>query len=537
MDKTAHNSEIERHEFDNSSGTGSGVGVDPEKTINHVTLELDDTMTERSNDLFGIVTTDYILYRKQALIQDALDEIGMTWFHWKVLILNSFGYMADSAIVVMASIVQPQVNLQFNRENDMMPGVSTAMSTGLLAGAVVWGLGADAIGRRLAFNTSLFVCAIFGIIAGAMPTFLSFTAMVAISSAGAGGNYALDSSSLFEFLPSYKAHYVTLMANTWGLGYFISGMFAWAFMSDYSCPDASNCTNANNMGWRYLYYTVGAFMFVLAVLRVVLIRMVQTPKWLITQERDEEAWEILNKIALKYNRPMSLTLEQLTSVGRIDRSEMDQSRFSITRMFKHVRGLFVSKKLIYSNGLLLMIWILIGLGDPLYSIFRPYYLKTRGYQDNTVASNYITWRNYAISNVCVFVGPLLAWPLMNTPYIRRKGTMVISSLLTMVFLFAYTQIKTPTQNLAVSSIISAVENMFFAALYGITPELLPTHSRVTGYGLFVAVNRVCNIIANVIAGVAGVNTVAPLFIAAAMFGGISLCSIILPFEPSTKFVA
>jgi len=52
-----------------------------------------------------------------------------------------------------------------------------ASQVGLLVGAVLWGFSADIIGRRLAFNTSLFVCAIFVLIAGAMPSYISFAAM------------------------------------------------------------------------------------------------------------------------------------------------------------------------------------------------------------------------------------------------------------------------------------------------------------------------------------------------------------------------
>ena len=86
-------------------------------------------------------------------------------------------------------------------------------------------------------------------------------------------------------------------------------------------------------------------------------------------------------------------------------------------------------------------------------------------------------------------------------------------------------------------VLSAVENIFFAALYGVTPELLPTGSRATGYGVAVAINRVCNIMANVIAGYANVTTAVPLFIAASMFGAMAIVSLLLPFEPAGKFVA
>jgi len=59
-----------------------------------------------------------------------------------------------------------------------------ASQIGLLVGAATWGLSADVIGRKLAFNTSLFICAIFVVIAGAMPGYVSFSAMLVIHSIG-----------------------------------------------------------------------------------------------------------------------------------------------------------------------------------------------------------------------------------------------------------------------------------------------------------------------------------------------------------------
>ena len=55
--------------------------------------------------------------------------------------------------------------------------MALASQIGLLVGAAVWGFSADVIGRKLAFNSSLFICTIFVLIAGGMPNFVSFCAM------------------------------------------------------------------------------------------------------------------------------------------------------------------------------------------------------------------------------------------------------------------------------------------------------------------------------------------------------------------------
>jgi len=45
---------------------------------------------------------------------------------------------------------------------------------GFLVGAAVWGVLADTLGRRLVFNASLFLSAVFVLVGGAMPGYIPF---------------------------------------------------------------------------------------------------------------------------------------------------------------------------------------------------------------------------------------------------------------------------------------------------------------------------------------------------------------------------
>jgi MFS family permease len=69
------------------------------------------------------------------------------------------------------------VTQEYGRPTKKIAGIPLASQIGLLFGAVVWGFSADVIGRRLAFNTSLFICAIFVLIGGGMPSYISFAAI------------------------------------------------------------------------------------------------------------------------------------------------------------------------------------------------------------------------------------------------------------------------------------------------------------------------------------------------------------------------
>ena len=111
-------------------------------------------------------------------------------------------------------------------------------------------------------------------------------------------------------------------------------------------------------------------MLVLSVLRVTVIRLNETPKYLLSKGYDAEVVETFQKIGKKYNRPCNLTLEQLKACGEI-RSTYGGSRYGFGEFKAHLKGLFQTKQLALSTSLIWLSWTLIGLAYPLVSILPP----------------------------------------------------------------------------------------------------------------------------------------------------------------------
>lgn len=228
------------------------------------------------------------------------------------------------------------------------------------------------------------------------------------------------------------------MSIWWAVGYTITGLLAWAYMSNFSCASNSTpatCDGADNWGWRYLHFTAGSLVLALSVARLLFIRMKQTPRWLIAQNRDSDAYTVLEEIALKYNRPFTLRLEDLESKGRVLNTE--KSRWSSIRLGKHFGGLFETRLLTWSTIVILANWFVIGMVSPLYSVFLPYYLASRGATVNGPPSNYTTWRNYAINKIAGLFGPVIAGVLVETKLFGRRGTLAVGALITMILQFGY----------------------------------------------------------------------------------------------------
>lgn len=55
-----------------------------------------DSASDPVEGVFDTETIDPVLAKKMELVNKAIDDIGMTSFHWKMFCLNGFGYAVDS---------------------------------------------------------------------------------------------------------------------------------------------------------------------------------------------------------------------------------------------------------------------------------------------------------------------------------------------------------------------------------------------------------------------------------------------------------
>jgi MFS family permease len=111
-------------------------------------------------------------------------------------------YCVDSLLLLLQSIIATPAGYEFNPSYPH--ALTIAVYVGMLLGALFWGMSADVIGRRFAFNVSLFLCSAFTIIAGAAPNWTSLAVFIALLGFGGGGNLIMDTTVFIEYLPSHK---------------------------------------------------------------------------------------------------------------------------------------------------------------------------------------------------------------------------------------------------------------------------------------------------------------------------------------------
>ncbi|KAG6857053.1 hypothetical protein H0H87_010018 [Tephrocybe sp. NHM501043] len=285
---------------------------------------------------------------------------------------------------------------------------------------------------------------------------------------------------------------------------------------------------------------MGGLMFVLWAIRFFIFKLYESPKYLMGRGRDEQAVEVVHKVA-EYNGTVSgLRLEDLTKAGNLSGSEDSSAegtsaKAAVRRQLAkfdvgHIRSLFATRKLAYSTS------------------FAFASLATRG-ADFGDGSVYITYRNQVILSVIGVPGALIAGYMVELPILGRRGTLAISTALTGVFILVSTTARTSNALLGWNCAYSFTSNVMYGVLYAVTPELFPTKDRGTGNAIMAAANRVFGIMvcalplplpyselkcktiqAPIIALYADLTTSVPIFISGAIFVVSGFIALLLPFE-------
>ena len=366
----------------------------------------------------------------------------MGWYQWQLFIVVGFGWASDNLWPIVTSLIFTPITNEFGPERPAL--LTLAQNIGLLAGAMFWGFGCDVFGRRWAFNLTLGVTAVFGMIAASSPNFAAIGCFAALWSFGVGGNLPVDSAIFLEFLPGSHQYLLTILSIDWAFAQVVATLIAWPLLGDFTCQEGETCTREGNMGWRYFVITMGGLTLLMWAVRFIAFTIYESPKYLMGKGRDEEAVKIVHEVARRNGKTSSLTLEDLQACeGFGDGSAVDTSANAVLKRrlqklnLTHVRALFSTRRMAFSTAMIMTVWGFIGLAYPLYNGFLPYIQATRGF-DYGDGSTYITYRNSLIIAVLGIPGALLGGAMVEVKKFGRKGTLAISTILTGVFLYGST---------------------------------------------------------------------------------------------------
>jgi MFS family permease len=437
----------------------------------------------------GLVDPDLdglTLYEKKAvLVNRELDRQGMGRYQWNVFILCGLGYFLDLLWAQAFGLVMPILQLEFGFDDAASGNIFTCFSAGLTAGAAFWGIIVDIIGRYWAFNFTVLFTSVFGLALGAPDTYTAVLILTAFVGIGIGGNIPIDTTITLECLPQDRRWLLPTLSIFQPLGVVICSAIVYGFIPNYSCADADTCVGvapgapccrkADNWGWRYVMFTLGAISLLIFIVRFVVFRFQESPKFLLYRGQDEKAVEVLQFIA-KYNKKdCQITLETFSALeGDTSSSSTGGSNKPALGSGLQQQDLALKEKLyleLYRFKVLfstftmarftILVWITYMFdywGFTIAGSFLPRILYEKGNDLGWTRNE--TYRNYIFIYIFGIPGVLLG----TTIYKWRWISLLLSSAMFGAMLFTFTAVNSQASYIGINGLVYFFQSMFNAIL-------------------------------------------------------------------------
>ncbi|KAF2722605.1 MFS general substrate transporter [Polychaeton citri CBS 116435] len=464
--------------------------------------------------------------KKCVLINKEMDSNGMGRYQWCIWSLCGFGYLLDLLWAQAFGLILGSLKQELGFAASESGNISVAFSSGLTAGAFIWGVLVDIIGRKWAFNLTCMFSAVFGLALGGCNTYTSFLVVTAFVGFGVGGNIPIDTTITLEFLPQNRRFLLALLSIFQPIGVVVTSGLAYAYIPPYSChPNFASidgtplpscravpageacCTKASNMGWRYLVYTLGAITIFIFFLRFGVFRFKESPKFLVYRGHDEQAVAVLEHIAKFNKRQCGLTLADLDGLSSDEDSNTSAAELlggGAKRMksswkekfmleMARYKMLFETWPMVWITALVWLTYICDFWGFTLAGYYLPIILAEKNAAIQITLKE--TYRSYMAIYTPGIVAVMIGALMYRVPSVGRKWTMVISSGLMGASIFIYSTVNSLASNIGLNMMEYFFQSMFNAVLYGWTPEVFPSPIRGTACGLASFWGRLFGIIA------------------------------------------
>jgi putative MFS transporter len=389
-------------------------------------------------------------------VDDAIEQIGVGRFQWRLLFVNGLTWAADAMEVLIIGFVLPAITALWGLTTGQAGLVAAATFAGMFVGASGWGLIADRVGRRKVFLLTVLLDALFGLLSALSPNLTFLIIFRFLTGTAVGGTLPVDYAIMAEYLPTkQRGRFLVFLESFWALGTIIVAFCAWLLIPQ--LPET---------GWRYLL----AISALPGILGYWVRRTVpESPRFLLIQGRADEAREVLHHVAAMNGKTIKIgQLEAPRSSGKTTASTIWRS--PLTR-----RTLLLS-----------VIWFSLSLGY--YGIFTwlPSIFVKQGF-------SFVRSYGYLVLLALAQIpGYTLAAYLVER--IGRKVTLALFLISSALFSYLFAVATTAQLIVGAAMLLSFSLLGAWGALYAYTPELFPTEVRTTGMGWVSAMARAAGVL-------------------------------------------
>lgn len=209
-----------------------------------------------------------------------LDRMPLSSFHRRVMVLIGAGLLIDALEMQIGGAVAAAVLKEGWSTLELNATFGTATFLGLVIGAWSAGIAGDLWGRRFSYQFNLAIFGLASIAAAFAPSMPVLIVIRFIMGIGLGAELVIGYATFAEFVPPRsRGRMVALLSFVVNWSVFISSLAGL-----YVIP---------TFGWRYLFVAIGVAALILFLMRK---SMPESPRWLESKGRSEEAEQILRRM-------------------------------------------------------------------------------------------------------------------------------------------------------------------------------------------------------------------------------------------------
>jgi MFS family permease len=397
----------------------------------------------------------------------------LPWSRWHWLIVSALGitWILDGLEVTIVGALGAILthSTTLNLTESEVGLTASAYLAGSVSGAFVFSYLTDRQGRKKWFLITLLVYLIATILTAFSWNLWSFMVFRFFAGAGIGGEYSAINSAIDELIPARARGHTDLAINgSWWLGTVAGALLTIPLLNPHMI--------AENLGWRLCFGLGGILGFGILLIR----RLVpESPRWLMTHGRVDEAEAIVRDIEEKVKREQGLD-HLPESHGFITVSSYEHATFGTV-----MQELFRT----YPTRTMLGITLMMSQSFLYNAVFFTYALVLTKYHD--VPAPDVGWYilPFAVVNFC---GPLLLGRFFDT--VGRRPMIMLTyglsgTLLALTgFLFWQGYLTSMTQT-AAWSVIFFFASAGASAAYLTVSEIFPVEIRAMAIAFFFVVGQ------------------------------------------------
>ncbi|MGH7877439.1 MAG: MFS transporter [Candidatus Dormibacteraceae bacterium] len=407
----------------------------------------------------------------KSLVPARLDRLPWTRFHWLVIVGLGVSWILDGLeiqiVAAVGTVLQDRGTLHLASSDVGLLG--SVYLLGEVVGALVFGRITDLVGRKKMFVVCLALYLFSSGIGGFSPNLWFLLIFRFLAGAGIGGEYTSINAAIDELIPSHYRGRVDIAVNgTYWAGAMIGALSSIFLLNPHLLPV--------NVGWR-----VGFFIGPVAGLIIIYIRRAipESPRWLMTHGREEEAERIVSEIEARVERE-GVHLEPVPE----DRALEVKARGAIS--YPEIARTMLRD---YPSRSVLGFSMMVTQAFLYNAIFFTYALVLAHFYKISSSQIGFYFFPFAVGNL---LGPLLLGPFFDTVGRRKMifGTYVLSGLLLAVsgWMFGQGDLTAVTQT-AMWCLIFFLASAGASSAYLTVSEIFPLELRGQAISFFFAISQ------------------------------------------------